>query len=54
MRQSPHGLRCRFGAFIHECWGKMRVMKAASGQAESGDGARSHEPSEERLHDQQA
>ena len=38
MRQQRKGLMCRFGAFLRECGRRIRVMKAASDQAESGDG----------------
>ena len=54
MRQLPGGLMCRFSAFLRECWRRMRIMEAATDQAESGDGARSRERSKERLRDEQA
>jgi hypothetical protein len=54
MRRQPEALTRRFGAFFLECWRRMRVMKAAFEQAESGDGTRSRERSEERLRDEQA
>ncbi len=47
MRQLPGGLMCRFGAFVHECRRRIRIMVAASEDAEPGSGARSHERSEE-------
>jgi hypothetical protein len=54
MRQLPGGLMCRFSAFVRECWRRMRIMEAATDQAESGDGAQSLERSKERLRDEQA
>ena len=54
MRQQAKGLICRFEAFLRDCGMRMRVMKAASDQAESGDGARCRERSEEQLRDRQA
>ncbi len=54
MRQQSKGLLCRFGAFVRVCWRRMRVMKAASDQAESDSGARCRERSEEQLRDRQA
>ena len=54
IRQRPGGLIRRFGAFVRECWRRMRVMEAASERLESSDGALSRERSEERLRDEQA
>ncbi len=54
MRQQAKGPFCRFGAFLRECWRRMRVMKVASDQAGSGDGARSHKRSEEQRRDEHA
>jgi len=54
IRQRPGGLIRRFGAFVLECWRRMRVMEAASERLESSDGALSRERSEERLRDEQA
>jgi hypothetical protein len=54
MRQRPGGLIRRFGAFVRECWRRMRIMEAVSDRLESSDGALSRERSEERLRDEQA
>ena len=54
MRQPPGGLMCRLGAFVRECWRRMRIMEAVSDRLESSDGALSRERSEERLRDEQA
>ena len=54
MRQLPSGLMGRFSAFVRECWRRMRIMAAATEQAESGDGAQSRERSKELLRYEQA
>jgi hypothetical protein len=50
MGQHPCGFMCRLGGFVHECCRRVRVMEAASEQAESG--VRSSERNQERLHDE--
>jgi hypothetical protein len=54
MKQQAKGLICRFGAFVRECGQRIRVMKVAFDQAESGDGARCRERSEEQRRDEHA
>lgn len=53
-RRQPEPFTRRFGSFFRECWRRMRVMKAAFEQSESGDGTQSRERREERLRDEES